>query len=683
MIPFGAVSYGSAALAFLALTFLVLTRWRHSLHGWLLTPASFVGAVWAAALAWQSYAGRLPLTAVFAIEIVRDTVWLAALVRIFRAIAGRSLPPWASRSVYGVSIGVLLLGITIGVLHDAGFAVDSAGAVLIPGALLLAMLGFVFTQQVFANSSQGRPWAFKFLWMGIGGMFAYDLFLYSVALMLRGVVIELWDARGVINAMLVTILGVGLARAVKVAPALSMSHRFVFYTSSLISVGIYLLAMAIAGLYIKSVGGTWGGAIQVVFLFGAVLILAVMLLSGQVRAWARVFLTKSFFPYKYDHRNEWLRLTQTLATDLHRPLSERAIAALAAPLNCVQGGLWICRDGTFIPSGGDFAGPDMPGAPADSEFLRYVSEQEWIVDLDEERQRGPQPPLRPPAPDWLLGMEKAWLVIPLLQEHRLVGFVVIGRPLAGQALTWEDLDLLRVASRQVAAFVSLAEAADELARSQQFAAYNRLTAFMMHDLKNLAAQQTLVIQNAARHKHNPDFIDDAISTIENSVRRMNRMLEQLKRGDAGGPARRVRIAAVCAEALQRCAGRAPEPQVTALDEGIEVETSPDRLAVALEHIVRNAQDATPADGEVRIELRAESREAVIDIVDNGSGMNAEFIRDRLFRPFDTTKGNQGMGIGAYQAREFIRACGGTIDVESEVGQGTRFSIRLPLAATAR
>lgn len=683
MIPFGALSYGSAALAFLVLTFLLLTRWRHSLQGWLLTAASLASATWAGALAWQAYSNRLPLTAVFAIEIARDAVWLAALVRIFRAIAGRPLPLWASRFVYAVSIGVLLLGLTMGVLHDAGYAVDSAGAVLIPGALLLAMLGFVFTHQVFANSGQGRPWAFKFLWMGIGGMFAYDLFQYSVALMLRGVVPELWEARGLINAMLVVVLGTGLSRATQVAPALPMSHRLVFYTSSLITVGVYLLAMAIAGLYIKTVGGTWGGAIQVVFLFGAILILLVMLLSGQVRAWARVFLSKSFFPYKYDHRNEWLRLTQTLATDLRRPLSERAIAALASPLTCDQGGLWICRDGVCIPAGGDLAGPDVPSERADSDFLRYLAENEWIADLDQERERSAQREPRPPAPDWLLAMPRAWLVVPLLQEQRLVGFVVIGQPLAAHELTWEDLDLLRVASRQVAAFVALGEAANELAQSQQFAAYNRLTAFMMHDLKNLAAQQTLVIQNAARHKHNPQFIDDAISTIENSVRRMNRMLEQFKREDAGGPPRRVRLAAVCSEAVQRCVGRAPEPQVTVTNESIEVETSPDRLAVALEHVVRNAQDATPADGEVRIAVRADSVQAVIEVVDNGTGMTAEFIRDRLFKPFDTTKGNQGMGIGAYQAREFIRTCGGTMEVESEVGRGTRFSIRLPLAAPGR
>ncbi len=108
--------------------------------------------------------------------------------------------------------------------------------------------------------------------------------------------------------------------------------------------------------------------------------------------------------------------------------------------------------------------------------------------------------------------------------------------------------------------------------------------------------------------------------------------------------------------------------------------SAERLGLVLEHVIRNAQDATAPDGRVEVELRRGARHAIIEIRDTGRGMDATFIRERLFRPFDTTKGSQGMGIGAFQTREFVRMAGGDVHVESDLGVGTRFEISLPLAA---
>ncbi len=285
-------------------------------------------------------------------------------------------------------------------------------------------------------------------------------------------------------------------------------------------------------------------------------------------------------------------------------------------------------------------------------------------------------------PDWLLEIERTWLVVPLLQEDRLVAFVAIARPLAPQALEWEDLDLLRTAGRQSASYIALEQAAQRLAQSQQFEAYNRFAAFMMHDLKNLIAQQTLVVENAARHRGNPEFFDDAISTIDNSVKRMNRLLEQLRRGDTAGQARRVQLAGLCSDTVRRCGDRRPVPELVGTSPDVEVVVSAERLALVLEHVIRNAQDATPPDGSVRVELRRNAAHAEIEVIDNGAGMDAAFVRQRLFRPFDTTKGSQGMGIGAFQTREFVRMSGGEVQVKSTPGRGTCFLISLPLAASA-
>jgi putative PEP-CTERM system histidine kinase len=683
MHSFGTWSYGLAAAAYLALSILLMTRWRQSLQGSALLSASVVNCAWAITFAWQATDATMPLTAIFLVEITRDITWLIFLVRVLSGLGAHDVPRWLRLGVYGSALLVLMVGLGMGALHDIGFNVDSAGAVLIPGSLLLSLGGIVLVEQVYRNTRASQEWSLKFLWIGAAALFAYDFCLYSTALLLRGIPVTMWDARGAINALVVPLIGVGAARVSRWAPQTFMSRRPAFFTTSIMAAGVYLLTMAFAGYYIRTIGGTWGGAAQIVFLFGAGLLLVIVLFSGQARARVRVFLAKHFSPYKYDYRAEWLRLTRTLAAPADASLADRTLLALAQVVHSDAGGVWIRNDEhVFVPVGGDLAGPHSAVVPADSDFLRSIAQQEWITNVDARRRggSGDRPDL--PIPDWLMNIERAWLVVPLSQDQQLVAFVIIARPLVPQELTWEDLDLLRAVGRQAAGYIALDRAARQLAQAQQFEAYNRFAAFMMHDLKNLIAQQSLVVQNAARHRDNPQFIDDAISTIENSVKRMSRLLEQLKRGETLGPTRRVNVAEICSDTVRRCADRAPAPVLGAVDPTLEVHVSPERLGMVLEHVIRNAQDATPAHGRIEVEVRRNAGRAIIAVADNGRGMDASFVRDRLFQPFHSTKGSAGMGIGAFQTREFARMSGGEVHVESEPGTGTRFEIALPLAAAA-
>jgi putative PEP-CTERM system histidine kinase len=677
----GTVSYGLAAAGFLSLAILLVTRWRGRMPGSLLLPATLVSTLWSAALSVQSAVAILPLTALFLLEIVRDAFWLMFLMRALTAVQVGVTPRWAKIGVYGSAAVVLLSGLGFGVLHDMGFAVDSAGAVWIPGALLLSIVGFVLVEQVYRNTREGRLWSVKLLWFGTGGLIAYDLCLYSTALLFRQIPPAMWEARGAANALCIPLLAAGVLRNSGWSPGVFMSRRPALYTFSIIAVGLYLMAMAIAGYYVRQFGGSWGGAAQLLFLFAAALLLVLVLFSGQARAEIRVFLTKHFSPYKYDYRAEWLRLTRTLASASDDSLADRVIRALGQVVNSDAGGLWVVtKEGLCVPAGGDLAGPDSPSVSASSEFLLFATEREWITDLSADRisQRNDQPSV----PEWLLATPRAWLVVPLLQEERMVAFVVLARPLAPQTLAWEDLDLLRAVARHAAGYVALDYAARTLAQARQFEAYNRFAAFMMHDLKNLIAQQTLVVQNAARHRDKPEFIDDAISTIDGSVKRMSRLLEQLRRGETAGHVRRVNLAEICAETVRQCADRKPEPVLGGEPAVLEAILSAERFALVLEHVIRNAQDATAANGSVRIEIRRNAQHAEIEVADTGCGMDAAFVRHRLFRPFDTTKGSQGMGIGAFQTREFVLAAGGDVQVESSPGRGTRFVISLPLATAS-
>ena len=200
----------------------------------------------------------------------------------------------------------------------------------------------------------------------------------------------------------------------------------------------------------------------------------------------------------------------------------------------------------------------------------------------------------------------------------------------------------------------------------------------MHDLSNLLAQQSLVVENAERFGHNPEFIDDAIGTISHSVTRMRRLMEQLSSVSKPPTKRRVNLCSTIDNAVERTAARQPVPVLTSCDLDIHVQADSERLSMVFEHLLRNAQEATPPDGEVRIAASASNGVARISITDTGSGMTREFIRTRLFTPFDSTKGSQGMGIGVYQAREYARSLGGQLEVTSEPDSGTEFVLHLPL-----
>jgi putative PEP-CTERM system histidine kinase len=266
----------------------------------------------------------------------------------------------------------------------------------------------------------------------------------------------------------------------------------------------------------------------------------------------------------------------------------------------------------------------------------------------------------------------------MLQLKNLVGFFVLYEPPPPFQLTFEDRDLLKTVGRHIATQLAQHEADRKLAESRQFEAYNRLTAFMMHDLKNSIAQLQLIVANADRHKSNPEFIDDSIATIENAAERMTRLIEQISSASATLRLQQVVLDDLVRTAVARCAQRAPIPTLTALAADATIEADAERLTAVIEHVIRNAQDAATSASVVSVETSSADGEVTIQVTDTGRGMEPEFVRERLFRPFDSTKGSKGMGIGAYQTREYIQMLGGRVEVLSSPGSGTRFSITLPL-----
>jgi putative PEP-CTERM system histidine kinase len=322
---------------------------------------------------------------------------------------------------------------------------------------------------------------------------------------------------------------------------------------------------------------------------------------------------------------------------------------------------------------------DPANEPADSAFVRFLAGQGWIVDVAEARAR-PDRYDGMTLPPWLSRADDVWAVVPLLVGEQLTGFVLLARPHAATELDWEVRDLLKTASRQAAAFLAQLHAAEALLEARKFDAFNRMSAFVVHDLKNIVTQLSLMMKNAKRLHDNPEFQQDMLMTVESSLDKMRQLMLQLREGakPPGGPLGvelQPIVQRIAEVAAQR--GRALELRQV---ERIATRGHEERMERVLGHLVQNAFDATPPEGHVWLELKRVSGQAQVIVGDTGQGMTREFVQNRLFKPFASTK-SAGMGIGSYESSQYIRELGGRIEVDSEPGRGTVITVVLPLFET--
>jgi putative PEP-CTERM system histidine kinase len=706
-LSFGAVTYGLAAAGFLVLTVLLLTSWEGRAQGMRLIVACSVTIAWATLLALGADRSTSGAPVALLSEFFRYGAW-------FFVLTGLALSAGMARSVSRLAhvawIGAVILIVARPLLAGAGLPTPSPPVLLACAGLLLALIGLLLLEQIYRNAREGGRHAFKFLVIGLGLTFAYDLFLFSQALLLRAIEPATWQGRGLVTALTVPLLAIAARRNPQWSLNLFVSRHVVFYSSSFLVVGIYLLLMAAGGYWVRLHGGAWGPAAQFVFVAGAAVVLIAVMASSSLRRRLRVFLNQHFYRNKYDYRLEWLRFVHTLSMPFEGvDARANALRAMAQVINSPSGVLYLrTEDGEAFAHAASWPSDEFDlrrheSLPSHDELIEFLSERQWVIDLAELRAKpGLYGNLFSPAIVSLeLGDEpgRSRLIVPLTHVDALIGFVVLAAPPEPFEPNYEDRDLLKMMGRHVAVHIAQFDTDRRLAESRQFEAYNRLTAFVMHDLRNLAAQLALIVSNAEQHKRNPQFVDDAIGTIANSTERMQRLIDQLQRREMQGRTKRISPAEVARRACERCNVRRPAPQCGEAVEDVWVEADPERLTMIVEHVIRNAQDATPEDGSVVLSVSLDGIEGALEtavpmgetsqirvptvaltVSDTGAGMTAEFIRERLFKPFDTTKGSKGMGIGAYQVREYVKSLGGRVDVASRVGHGTRIALRIPLAA---
>ena len=449
-----------------------------------------------------------------------------------------------------------------------------------------------------------------------------------------------------------------------------VSRQVVLHTATLLASGCFLLAVAVVGMVLRGFGGEWGLVLQLVMLFGSVVVLTTVLSSGSVRRRLKFMISRNFFTHRYDYRVEWLKFIELVSEPKYaEELPVRIIRALAEFVDSPAGVLWSLSHGIgyFPTAAWQRPIPRAGKLPTDAPLVAGFRDGSWI------QERAPEGT----EEAWSFASDRAWLAVPLSHCREVVGFVLLDRAHHSISLNWEAFDLLRAAGRQAASYLAEERSTKVLRDTELLTEYSKRFAFVVHDIKNLASQLNLIVSNAKRYLDDPEFQRDMLRTVEDSVARMNNLLSQLKADAVPRAPPLVDPDATVGAVVGELAG-GPVVVETRNDAGnCAVAVDPDRLKSALTHLVQNAIEASRPSDRVIISSRRLGPQLLIDITDRGPGMDHAFIRDELFLPFRSTKSG-GYGIGAFQTRELIRMAAGDLEVISEKGFGTTMRVILPL-----
>jgi putative PEP-CTERM system histidine kinase len=686
-----AIGHLVGALAYAALALWLL---RGGLRPALDRPAAraFLLAVLASAswstLAFIASRGGEPLyhTAAAFADALRYGLWFYFLLQLLRAEgeATRTQPEFSALRPLSALLTVAALALAFLPPPDDSAAPSTAARAALYVGLALPVLGLILVEQLLRNVSEDARWGAKPLWLGLGSLFVFDIYYQSQAVLFGRVDSDAAAIRGAVHALAVPLLLAATGRNDGWMARLRLSPAAAFQSASLVLAGIYLLAVSAIGYYVRYFGGDWGRALQIGLLVLALVLLGTVFVSGALRARLRVWVAKHLFRYRYDYREEWLRFTAMLSAS--RSPQETATAIVHGLANLVEspaGGLWTRRPGD--PAFSQSARWNMAAVaepePADSAFAQFLRSSGWIVDASELRAQ-PQRYQNLALPSWWERLPQAWLAVPLLAGEEMVGFVVLDNARAPVDVNWEVTDLLKTASRQAAGTLAQMHAAEALLEARKFDAFNRMSAFVVHDLKNIVTQLSLMLANAKRLGDNPDFQQDMLLTVESSLDKMRALMLQLREGEApaaGGAG--VDLAAIAARMAEQATGRGRRLELDVAD-AVLTRGHEQRVERVIGHMVHNALDATPPEGRVWLRLARASGQARLEVGDTGAGMTQEFIDNRLFKPFQTTK-EHGMGIGSYESLQYIQELGGSIQVNSRPEQGTVLTVTLPLFETRR
>jgi putative PEP-CTERM system histidine kinase len=616
-------------------------------------------------------------------ETARNLAWLGFMFYLLRSSDGPQQPRTINM-IYAALAFVLISQPIFDVLTRGLIMGTQGSAYAIQSAILMRMIfgagALVLVHNLYSVSAPGTRSGLSLPMAALAAMWTFDLNLYTISYLTSEISAELVSTRGLATALLAPIFVMATRR--NSDWRLQLSRTVAFQSASLLAIGTYLIVMVVLASTIEMIGGTYAGLAQLTLIFGMSISALLILPSGRFRAWLNVIIAKNFFPHRYDYRSEWMRFADTIGFPSHdaAPFYERVIKSLADIFDSPGGLIFVPNDEGRLTLQARWNWPmeQIPANCVTSQTMPFFESTGYILAMDQMR-AGEDDRCDPRAvPQWLYDEDRAWAVVPLVHFGKLAGLAVLSRPRPPRSLDWEDLDMLRVVGRQLASYLAEAASQQALAENRQFEQFNRRFAFVMHDIKNLVSQLSILARNAEKHANKPAFQADMVDTLRSSVDKMNELLARLSQHSKTkyNPPIAMDIGEAVMHAVH--SSRRAYPVEAQLAPGLFVLGDPSRVETIIGHLVQNAIEATPDGAPVKITCRSQGNQVAVNIIDTGIGMSESFIAGQLFKPFESTK-QSGFGIGAYEARTLALSMGGNLRVESKPGRGTVFTLLLPSA----
>jgi putative PEP-CTERM system histidine kinase len=680
----GFISYLTCASLFLFFFVIYFISFQQAKKGRTFLLLIAVTLIWSALLTLSQIETSNAFKMVIASELIRYFTWFYVL----QSAAGHyhknpfSLKGTISLSPQNIILIFIVCLVTLALnsFFIEWFNIKNPVFIQLFWLMVFSIIGLILVEQLFRNTTPSSRWMISFLCLSAGAIFIYDFFVFSNALIVGTLNYEFWSARGLVNVFIIPTLLIAATRNPVLSANIHISRQFVYHSAALLSTGVYLIVVSSLGYYVKEMGGEWGKVLQVTFLFASALLLVVLFFSPNVKASVKRYLSYSF-RNKYDYRKEWDRFSKTLLThDPELSLYKRSLQAIAQIVDAEGAELWI-KDNTDFLYKASWGGKSEPGnsESSDSELIQVINEKQQLFTRDEFIKLTIGEKIND---HWYVQSDSSWLIVPLWINSELFGFVHLRQSIFKSELDMEDIDLINTVAHHVSLSLFLKETDTALQLAQKFKDMNQMTTFLVHDLKTVLSQLSLLVENAETHKKNPAFIDDMIKTVGHTTQKMQRLMQLIK-----NPGQKVDTSDLTllttlwsiSDSLQHSQIQPTIVNVNNLNPIIKA--NQEQLYSSLKNLVQNAVDSCNKNGRVTIELNSVINQKLsVHISDTGKGMTDEFILDQLFRPFYSTKGVSGMGMGAYQSREFFRSIGGDLKVHSEVNVGTQFKILMPVQA---
>ena len=666
-----------AAVLFAAVGIFVMRRKEDAVEQRLLAVALLLTSCWSL---YVSFGGvDKPLTGIG--ENIRNAAWLLLLfVLLRRGAAERAGSLVAIGSVYAAVAGLILLQTFTDLIWRQLPGASELHRALVQVSLSLHMMtavgGLMLVHHLYVSwPSQGRG-KVTLLLGALAAMWTYDFNLYVIGYFAIDRARELYALRGPLMALLAPVIFAGLQpeQAVQV----QLSRVLTVRALSVISVTLYVILVAAAAVAVELVAGPYARAIEIGCVFFMAVSALLLFPSPRMRAMWKVQVAKHLFQHRYDYRTEWMRFGETIGRPgADAPVLGERVAKAVADITGSPAAILMLRsdDGALIfETQWNWGNASSHEMVIPSPLALLIERSGWIIDVAQD----PSAQEVGETPDWMRADPRAWALVPLIHFGRLIGAILLARPMMDRRLDWEDLDMLRAAGRQAASYLSEAQGQQALDDVQRFDEFNRRFAFIIHDVKNLVSQLSLLTRNAERHADNPDFRADMVLTLKESVGKMNDMLARLSQHHKARP-EEPRTVSLSEVVYKIANSRSRQHEIRVTGEAPPALADSTRVEQIIVHLLQNAIEASETGKAVELRLGGDARWARVDVVDQGCGMTAEYIRRDLFKPFSSSK-TGGFGVGAFEARALAQGMGGSIEVESKPGVGTRFTLRLPLAS---